>query len=399
MKPIDKFILYTSIFALFSESFKFHFVINLKLFYVIILLNSLLLITKKSYYLNTKHLLILGILILHGVIIYTFNQNNIIHLVSQIIGISISSFYYYNFIRCYGTELVIDLYLKFAYVIALLALPMLFFSINMFDHRLNGIMTEPAHYATIMIPALYVLFRRKKHFWAGVILITILLSRSSLGFIGLILIAILPILKPKYIFRLSIVLLLGGFVIGNYLANHWNENFGDQTNNQVVRRVKQTYNSFITIKTGKFKQDTNLSSYALISNMFITKTSFLNAPLGTGIGSYASQYDKYFPNMSPPSYLRHSTLIKVNREDANSLFLRLLVDLGVFAFLLLFYFLWRGFNVSQKKEGFMQQGTFIYLILKLIREGHYFPPELYFFLILFLKDFNENTTYSGRLLP
>lgn len=38
---------------------------------------------------------------------------------------------------------------------------------------------------------------------------------------------------------------------------------------------------------------------------------------------------------------------------------------------------------------YFEQGIIIYLILKLIRDGHYFPPEFYFFvfiLYLSLKD-------------
>ena len=85
---------------------------------------------------------------------------------------------------------------------------------------------------------------------------------------------------------------------------------------------------------------------------------------------------------------------KINRTDANSLFLRMLADLGVFAVLIFMYFIYRSYKLFSSEKKIIQQSTFFYLTVKLIREGHYFPPEFYFFLLIFLKDFDEDITYS-----
>ncbi|NVJ89812.1 MAG: O-antigen ligase family protein [Flavobacteriaceae bacterium] len=279
---------------------------------------------------------------------------------------------------------------------ALIAIPMFYFNINLFTpDRLNGIMLEPAHYATIMLPAIYVAFKKESYFKLVVILITVLLSKSSIGFIGLLLMLIIPILKIKYFLKYSIVVFAILGVSFYYLYTQWMVSTNENSGNVIVRRVKQTQESLDAIKTGKFKDYTNLSSYALLSNIFVSKNIFFHYPLGTGLGSYKHEYEKVYPKLSPPQYLVKQNLSKINKLDANSLFLRLLADLGVFAILLILYFTYRSYKVFKNDKKVAEQGTFFYLIIKLLREGHYFPPEFYFFVLIFIKDFNDkNTTYS-----
>jgi hypothetical protein len=162
-------------------------------------------------------------------------------------------------------------------------------------------------------------------------------------------------------------------------------------------RIKQTYESLEAVKTGEFEKYTNLSSYAVLSNLFITRQNLLEHPLGTGLGSYRHQYDFYFNKMSPPPYLIPQDLHKINRDDSSSLFLRLFSDLGLFALLFFGIFCLTGLKLMSGNN-FIRQGTLFYLILKLIREGHYFPPEFYFFLMIFLKDFDEDTISTKSLL-
>ena len=72
---------------------------------------------------------------------------------------------------------------------------------------------------------------------------------------------------------------------------------------------------------------------AFLSNAFITRQIVSQKPFGTGIGSYPYEYDKYYSLMSPPPYLIELKLSKINRTDANSLFLRMIADFGVFSLL------------------------------------------------------------------
>ena len=395
MRLLDKYIAYSSIFALFTEDFYFNYGIDIKLYYVILLSNFLLISYYKKVTVNKNHLLILILVLVHGIINFFWFQNPVKSLIAQIIGISISSIYYFNFIKHYKAKFVFNLYLKAAFYIAFLAIPMFYLEINSFsEYRLNGILTEPAHYAAIMLPAAYMFFRQKKILRFILIVFTIFLSKSSIGYIGLSLILILPLLKVKYFIKYAwvVVIVLGSSIY--YISTQWNKPVDENKSNVLVRRLKETNKSLNAVLTGKFDTYTNLSSYAFLSNSFITKHIFLDNPLGTGIGSYPYQYDKYYPLIKPPPYLIELNQSKINRTDANSLFLRLLSDLGIFAILLFLFFISRSIKLFKREHSYIQQGAFFYLIVKIIREGHYFSPEFYFFLLIFLKDFDEDITHS-----
>ncbi|CAL2080227.1 O-Antigen ligase [Tenacibaculum sp. 190524A05c] len=395
MRLLDKYLIYSSIFALFTEDFSFHYGIDLKLFYVIVLLNFAILSFTRKITIHKNLIIILGFFIIHGVVLYLWKHNHIKSLVAQIIGISISSIYYYNFLKKYGSSKLFKVYSQFAFYIALLAIPMFYLGINPFSkYRLNGILSEPAHYAAIMLPATYYFFREKKYLRLILIVLTIFLSRSSIGFVGLALILVVPLLKTKFFIKYSwavlILLLLGGV----YLKMEWNKPIDENKGNQLVRRLKETNKSLNAVATGKFEKYTNLSSYAFLSNSFITKQIVSHNPLGTGLGSYHHEYDKYYNLLTPPDYLIQLKQSKINRTDANSLFLRMTADFGLFSLLFFGYFIYRLIRVFSNENKIKEQSVSFYLLVKLIREGHYFPPEFYFFLLIFLKDFDEDTAHS-----
>jgi hypothetical protein len=353
---------------------------------LILFSNALLLFTRKKILFNLNLLFILSFLLVHGAVMFFWNGNPIKSLFAQFIGITICSVYYHNYIRLFGPDKVFNAYLKMAYWVAALALPMWLFGINApVNSRLNGIMLEPAHYAAIMLPALFVYYKKQEYKEFGVILLTILLAQSSMGYLGLLLVFVLPVFRFKYLFSYGKYIVLIGVGIILFLGSHWNDNFKENKGNQVTRRVKQTVESFGAIATGEFNDKVNLSSYAILSNGFVTGQSLLSKPLGVGLGGYSYQYDVYFEQMKLPLNMVYSKQKKINREDANSLLFRGLVDLGIFSLLLVGLVLYRGVKAYQSPGEIIPQGIFIYLLVKLIREGHYFPPEFYFFLLLFFN--------------
>jgi hypothetical protein len=395
MRLLNKYIIFSSVFALFTEDFYFHYVIDLKLYYLILISNFFLFAYYNKVTIHKNLFIMIGFLAIHGLISYVWLQHPIKSLIAQLLGISISSIYYYNFIKNYGVGKVFKVYLDFALFIALLAIPMFYLQINSFsEFRLNGILTEPAHYAAIMLPATYVFLRDKKYLKLGLIVVTIFLSKSSIGYIGLGLILLLPLLKTKYFIKYAWIVFI---IIGSstyYLSTQWNKPIDENKSNVLVRRLKQTTKSLSAIYTGKFEKHINLSTYAFLSNSFITQKIFLNKPFGAGLGSYQYGYDKYYPLIKPPPYLVELKQSKINKTDANSLFLRMLADLGIFAVLIFIYFAYRSFRIFTNEKNIDRQSAFFYLMVKLIREGHYFPPEFYFFLLIFLKDFDEDITHS-----
>ena len=395
MRLLDKYLIYTSIFAMFTEAFSIHYIIDIKLFYIIIISNFLLLSINKTLTISKNIFIVLALLLVHGIVNFLILSNPIKSLIAQLLGITICSLYYSNFIKIYGKEFVFQVYLKIALVVAFIAIPMFYLNINVFSiNRLNGIMQEPAHYAAIMLPATYYLMRKKQFIRMGIILITILLSKSSIGYIGLVLILFLPLIKKKYFIKYSLIVLSIIALSGFYLSTIWDKPLDENYSNQLVRRLKETNESLSAAKNGRFTHYTNLSTYAFLSNAFIAKENFLKNPQGTGIGSYQHQYDKNYSKLSPPKYLIKLKQSKINRTDANSLFLRMLSDLGIVAIIIFLYFFYRSFKLFSNNSKAIEQSSFFYLLVKLIREGHYFPPEFYFFLFIFLKEFNEDITHS-----
>ena len=155
-------------------------------------------------------------------------------------------------------------------------------------------------------------------------------------------------------------------------------------------RVDDTYKSFNAINNGKFQGQTNVSSYALMSNLFVAKCNVIDHPLGSGLGSHYYMHTKiYSKEIEPPVYVKTLKLDKINAPDANSLFIRMVSDLGLFGLILIFGLMYLALHSFSFKDLYFAQGIVLYLLLKLFRDGHYFPPEFYFFIwILYfsLKD-------------
>jgi hypothetical protein len=98
--------------------------------------------------------------------------------------------------------------------------------------------------------------------------------------------------------------------------------------------------------------------------------------------------------MRPPQYLVTLNHDKINSQDAASLFLRFLSDLGVFGLFFMLLFILITIKLFNLNNLYIEQGIAIYIILKLIRDGHYFPPEFYFFIFIFYKSIKDKINYN-----
>ena len=193
MRLLDKYIIYSSVFALFTEAFYFHFVIDIKLYYVILICNFLLLAKTRKITIHKNLIIILGFFTIHGIVSYLWLHNPIQSLIAQLLGISLSSIFYQNLIKYFSVKKLFEVYLNFSFYIAIIAIPMFYLNINVFTGgKLNGILAEPAHYAAIVLPAIYAFLRNKNYVRLSIVLLTVILSKSSIGFIGLALIIIIP---------------------------------------------------------------------------------------------------------------------------------------------------------------------------------------------------------------
>ncbi len=378
---VKKYLLYSSIFAIFTEAFFFNFIIDWKLLYLIIITNFFLLTQISKLKTNIYFLLLLAGLFLHGLITNTVIGIPYNYMLSQIIGIAVVGTYYYNFIPLYSNKQLIDVYGKMCVVAALLGYILL--AVNFTDplYRLMSIFKEPAHYVIVVLPACYYYLKVKDYWKFGVIFGTLLLSNSSLGYIGCGLMFVIPNLTLK---RIGYLFALAPLVFASFY-------FAYQELPFFKMRIDDTYNELNVINTGKFEPYTNLSSYAIISNLHIAKKNVTDHPLGSGIGShYPMHTERYGKEMRPPPFLITLKLQETNATDANSLFIRICSELGLIGFGLVAFGLYKASACFTSKEMYFGQGVFIYFLLKLFRDGHYFPPELFFFIWMFYYTYREN---------
>ncbi len=154
-------------------------------------------------------------------------------------------------------------------------------------------------------------------------------------------------------------------------------------------RVDDTYNLFSAKNVSKEEiNKTNLSTYALYSNYRVTKEAFLKNPLfGTGIGTYEDNYYMYINKIIPKTPIREK--YHLNDKDANSLFMRMLVEIGligVIIFLLFTFFNRVNFssnNIDQRFFWAFNNGIFVLIVLRLLRQGHYTSLGFIMFIMLY----------------
>ena len=97
----------------------------------------------------------------------------------------------------------------------------------------------------------------------------------------------------------------------------------------------------------------------------------------------------YHKDIRPPEYIKMQRLDNINAADANSLLLRIVSDFGIIGILFLIFVLVSLIKPFSSKDFIFAQGIVIYILLKLFRDGHYFPPELYFFIFILYFTIQE----------
>jgi hypothetical protein len=385
---VKQYLLVTSVFAIFTEGLFFNFIIDWKLIYLIILSNYVILIKYYKLKLNNYFILLLIAFFVHGIITNLFIGIPPNFMLAQIIGIAIMGIYYYNFVSLYSLDEIISLYVKICFYVAIIGYVFYFLNFHPLAHlshetRLMSIFKEPAHYSVVVMPACYYYLKTKKYFRFLVIFGTLILTNSSLGYLGCALMFIIPNLSLK---RIGYLLSIVPVIIGVFYYVYTEYPF-------LKLRVDDTYETLNSVNTGKFKEQTNMSSYAILSNLFVANENVEDHPFGSGIGSHLYVYENiYRKQMRAPEYLKKQNLEKTNATDANSLFIRMFSEMGILGVILIFiliYLAYKAFSLNNN-DMYLAQGIFIYLLLKLFRDGHYFPPEFYMFIWLLYFGIKKN---------
>jgi O-antigen ligase len=228
------------------------------------------------------------------------------------------------------------------------------------------------------------------------IIIIFCLSRSAIGFLGIIL-SLLIIINFKYSFfknpKIIITLLSFVLVIGFFLYKTPDIKF------RVDDTVKLFFDKTVT---GKDVDRINLSTYAFYSNYKVTIEALKQNPIfGTGLGTHEYNYDKYLEKIIPESNYRK--YYKINRKDANSMFFRLLSETGLLGTFFLLFLIFKSRikliyseNITESKLIYwlINNGIFVLILLRFLRQGHYTMLGFTLFLLMYFyanKRLNERS--------
>jgi hypothetical protein len=361
---------------MFSEAFFVRYGFDIKLIYIIVFINYFLLkIEKKDITIPKFWLFTLIYLLLTGILTIFLYSNALSGVLFQVFGIAFMSIYFYNFLLWYDGDLetLFEKYCNICFILALIGIP-LFFILICFDsgYRLHSLLLEPAHFCGIVIPSYYyylVNFKRFK-FKFIIIVIALLLSVSSIGFILMLLGLILVKRKVNLIVTGSLVFFS---VVVAVIAYAFSDN--------VKLRVNDTVD---IINDFKVSTNVNASTLALASNFYVSFNALMSNPLiGRGIASHPISYNKYvYQIVGIEGYEDNEALFFLNSTDAASLALRSLSELGLIGLAGILIFIIR--NYSSKGDDYkISRAILLYFFYKLFREGHYFSPEMYFFVFTY----------------
>jgi hypothetical protein len=295
-------------------------------------------------------------------------------------GISASAFYFYFFFRMIGNDArrAFEDYAKVAFWFTVVAFPA-WICEGVFTHqfeRLRGLTSEPTAFCVLVLPAYYWYASRylaeRRHgpkvlaFQAAIIL-----SGSSNGYLCVALgVFLLMVRRARYL--LVAPILVAGLLA---LAYTGSSNFRMRLNDTIVAAMSQDVSG------------ANYSTYALISNLFVTEQVLGHSPLfGNGIGSHILSHDRYIGNVTGIDQFLENDSASLNGTDAASLALRTLSEFGIVGFLGVLVFVFHFYVRSEGPYGDMSKAILICFFLKFLRDGNYFEPEQFFFIFVYMLN-------------
>lgn len=252
--------------------------------------------------------------------------------------------------------------------------------------RINSIFSEPAYFAASIGPAFFVsvynwtvekpLFITRR--WSLIIIVAYVVTFSSVGIIGIFLTILLLLLNFGF-FRYAIVFVPLSVVVFNYSYSEVDE-FRDRYDGTIEIFSTGNYSSY----------EINGSSFVLYNNYHVALENFKRNPIfGTGLGSHPTAFDKY-----SLTNLEGAVEIDFNKMDANSMFLRLMSETGLYGLFIMLFLLFRCWVPKQRTSEtdlwVMSNATSVIIILTLLRQGHYFLNGFPFFLWLYYYIAKEN---------
>lgn len=337
----------------------------------------------------------------HFILCMLLGYAEIFDFIKQFFGISLTFLYYYNILYGYSMHKVMQVYCKVAFVFSVYGLLQEFLglinvntlvSLNWlvvgmknekvlgYFQRCIGLCSEPFNFGMLLLPALYfamlTLIKKEynyfKPYQSIIVVLTFICTFSSAAYLGAFVALWLLLVRDDKSFSTKkikkVIVALLAIIILFYTAYSLIPEFS--------MRVVDLLKAFISIQE---IEKVNLSSYALASSYYIVKNIILTTKgCGIGLGSYGANYERFSTMLDTNSWK-----YGINSSDANSMALRLIAELGIFAILLIIYFI-RVRKITPNIMIDPSNAMLSILILKLIRSGNYIFGGTMFFVCAYI---------------
>lgn len=382
-------------FVFFKEPFEFYFGY---LIFIVLLPGFIF-----RFGFNRSLFFIFLILFLTGIIHVLLGNNTSSQFFKVYVGLFLSYFFYYYVVLelDYDIEQLFKWYLKGCYITALIGVfQFVSFIVGFkpgysfgwilnkwglitggnFGIRINSIFAEPTHLGAVLSAAFFVsvynIIRNQTYglsrFQSIIIISVYLLSFSGLGQVGVFLTFIFLAISFGLV-RYIIILIPIVIISFNFLYNNVSE---------FRERLDSTVGLFVNEEEFELGK-THGSSFILYNNYTVATENFkTNFLFGTGVGSHPTAFDRF----SIAKEIKQWGF-NLNSADANSMFLRLMSEtglfgLGIFLIIMVKCYVKRDPNFISY-HWLISNSILIMILLNLFRQGHYFLNGFPFFVILY----------------
>ncbi len=156
-------VVWSTLLGLFSEAARYKTGIDIKAFYFVMLFNTVVLLSLGRFVINKPLAIFYTYLAFSGLVSLAAGTNTLRAFSEQLVGISFTSLYFYNFFRFerFDFRRLFLLYTRLAYYVCWIGILMVPFQraflITQY-FRAQSVLTEPAQFMMIVMPAIYYFF-------------------------------------------------------------------------------------------------------------------------------------------------------------------------------------------------------------------------------------------------
>ncbi len=432
---IIDFFIYLNLFFTGYTFFKEPFEFNIS--YVPILL--LLPIFISRYKFNTKTLYIILPLLLFGILNIFLGNDSVPNFFKIFINISVNLVFYEYVMQYYEYDVtrMFKLYIKGAFIVscygllqlisykigfeygynlrALLSLNKWGISLGGFGLRINSFLSEPAYIASAIGPcafvSVYTLFKNDTEFMSNrtaiITLSCYLLSFSTLAFLGIFIVLLLLSINfgaVRYLFLAIPIVITLYFVTYNNSPEFKDRLDGLRklfVDGILDKRMKESgsSNDFVSqrelLNRRQIIKEIHGSSFILYNNFYVAKKNFYQNPLvGSGLGSHELAFNKY--DLS--SLI--GDIYDSNGQDANSMFLRTLSEIGLIGVGFILLFIFGGYVSKDLSENepnqywIISNALLIVIFIQLVRQGNYTFNGFFMYGWMYYYNFKSYLNYK-----